>query len=199
MGAVFAEGSLPSREEYETQHAQIKEKIQTAHEYLIKYNSISSGKSKEGRPGEIIEIDSCQELNTPGATYMLTQDIESDQDTCFHIIANDVTLDCNGYRVTNIGAAFFGVSTYPDHYGATIQNCHFSNFWVSAIGIEGSQQTSIRNNKIDNLAIDSFGISIFDAENTTITGNTIVSDYAGITDMNGVGTVIDGNAVAGEE
>ena len=55
-------------------------------------------------------VSACGVLNTPGATYTLTGDVNS-SGTCFTIGADDITLDGAGYTVnysmTNAG---YGIS-----------------------------------------------------------------------------------------
>jgi len=109
-----------------------------------------------------INISTCQTLNIPGATYVLTSDITTTED-CFKITADGITLDGNGHKL--IGDASgelgdrsgdFGIHIISSN-GVTIQNIDLSYF-MHGIEIESSDETTVKNNYIHN--INKYGVQL---------------------------------------
>ncbi len=75
-------------------------------------------------------IDNCSVLDTAGEIYNLTQDIlNSPNTTCMNITADNVTLDCNGYKIDGV----YSSSTYGVYWNGndniTIKNCNITDWW----------------------------------------------------------------------
>jgi hypothetical protein len=73
--------------------------------------------------GNFVMIDSCQDLNQTDAIYLLTANVTSSA-TCFNIIANNVTLDCQGHEINYSSAGVLGYGVNVTGYNhPTIRNC----------------------------------------------------------------------------
>ncbi len=67
-------------------------------------------------------IDSCgTEITSPG-TYLVTQDLVNTSGSCISIVGADVTLDCQGYRLTGDGSGN-GIWVDWSSTGVVIRNC----------------------------------------------------------------------------
>jgi hypothetical protein len=82
-------------------------------------------------------IDSCQELNVSNETYVLTQDLIdiSCDSNCFHITADNITLDCDGHIVDgfydneqNVYYCYNAVIIENYVRDTIIKNCNFNEF-----------------------------------------------------------------------
>jgi hypothetical protein len=100
---------------------------------------------------EYTEITSCQNLTEVGGKYLLMNNIiDSTARDCFHIKADNITLDCGGYLIDGTGV-WDGINNY-DYLGgeigysinSTIRNCKFTD-WTSGINLRGSNYTNINN------------------------------------------------------
>ena len=81
--------------------------------------------------GEEVVIDSCGTLDSPSTTYRLSSDVSSDG-TCFHVIADGVTIDCQGHTIT------YGVGSVSGSHGVHVdEETHF-NITGCDIGQGGS-------------------------------------------------------------
>ncbi|MEM2948714.1 MAG: NosD domain-containing protein [Candidatus Anstonellales archaeon] len=93
-------------------------------------------------------INSCQELNTPGETYVLGSDLygfDAATGACLYVNEDDITVNCNGYKI-------IGDYTTPGVYvdstdGYTIFNCYISNYTIN-IQTMDSNNVTIRNNDL---------------------------------------------------
>lgn len=79
-------------------------------------------------------ISSCQTLSTAGQTVCLSADIQSGASSnCITISASadDMTLDCQGYRVTRTASTFSYIGIFLDHGadGVTVRDCE-ANHWL---------------------------------------------------------------------
>ncbi|HOU79521.1 MAG TPA: hypothetical protein PKZ06_02340, partial [Candidatus Pacearchaeota archaeon] len=69
-------------------------------------------------------VDGCNQLNTTGATYILTQNVSSNG-TCFTITRPNITLDCNGYWINySINGLENTYGVYTNQLNTTIKNCN---------------------------------------------------------------------------
>jgi len=113
-------------------------------------------------PPSGINISSCQTLNIPGATYVLTSDITTTE-KCFTITADGITLHGNGHKLVGDASGElgdesgdFGIHIISSN-GVTIQNIDLS-YWVHGIEIESSDETTVKNNYIHN--INKYGVQL---------------------------------------
>ncbi|MEM4367801.1 MAG: LamG domain-containing protein, partial [Candidatus Anstonellales archaeon] len=100
-------------------------------------------------------IYSCSLLDTPNKEYVLGSDVFS-QGTCFSVIADNITLDCNGYTIdfgnSQIGNGIFANSVR----NITIKNCNIrqTNSSFNPVGwINGTYFFNTNNSKIINTTI----------------------------------------------
>ncbi|MFW5704708.1 MAG: hypothetical protein ACOCXG_02590 [Nanoarchaeota archaeon] len=74
----------------------------------------------------LTNIDTCQNLNVAGETYVVTQDITA-TGNCFSILADNIILDLNGHTLTGPGSNR-GVLFGGSRVGVTIKNGVINNF-----------------------------------------------------------------------
>ncbi|NIO20643.1 MAG: hypothetical protein GTN76_07865 [Candidatus Aenigmarchaeota archaeon] len=125
-----------------------------------------------------VNIDNCSVLDTQGETYNLTQDIwNSTNSTCMDVQANDVILDCQGYRIDGVdGGDTYGVFIV-NYDNVTVRNCEISD-WTYGIYMSSSTDDKIYNNLIT--SITNRGINAFSSSNyNNFTNNTVYlnNDY----------------------
>ncbi|MEM5790451.1 MAG: NosD domain-containing protein [Candidatus Aenigmatarchaeota archaeon] len=94
-------------------------------------------------------LTSCSVLDQEGATYLLDTDIiNSENSTCMNIIANRITLDCQGHLIDgidNLNTYGIRISRYPPtDTDITIKNCVVTN-WRYGIYTVASMNISIIN------------------------------------------------------
>lgn len=106
-------------------------------------------------------IGDCQSLNVSGSTYYLTNDVNS-SGTCFTILADNVTLDCQSHMI-NFSQRTFGVGVFDNGFdSATIKNCRIVN---------GNHSLRDDNNPMASNHLK--GILMQNIQNATVTNNTI--------------------------
>lgn len=159
-------------------------------------------------------MSACETISTSGS-YYLTQNLSITGATCITVIANDVTIDLNGFALTgNNTASTFGV------YINNVSNVEVSNGTIRQFdsGIEadyispnttssnrvinvraesntttGIQLESVNNMIRNCISSNNLGWGIADSGGSTITGNiTYSNSYDGIHAYNG--STITGNA-----
>lgn len=94
-----------------------------------------------------VDITACGTLSAPG-TYTLTKDIKVAGSTnCLTVTAADVTIDCNGHKVTGINKPYFsGIYSTKDR--TEVKNCVIGNF-VYGIRYQGVKNGSVQNTQIN--------------------------------------------------
>jgi len=114
-----------------------------------------------------IDIYDCQDLDIEGETYVLQNDVSTD-DTCFIVLADYVTLDANGSRITGSNNE---EGIYLNNYDFfTIRNAKISGFDYG-IRIINSNNNFIEYNQIvDN---SGRGMRISNSDDNIISGNRI--------------------------
>ncbi|MEK6800714.1 MAG: LamG-like jellyroll fold domain-containing protein [Nanoarchaeota archaeon] len=144
-------------------------------------------------------IVNCRQLDIPGKTYKLLNNISSNP-TCFTIVADNITLDGNGYMVNGNGAGNNdGVNVAPNLINITIKNLEvkgFSNGIIfgnniiksnivsnflyensEGIHLDLSSKNLIRDN---NIILNDIGIYlVFNSDNNTLINNTLNSNAGG--------------------
>ena len=73
------------------------------------------------------EIEGCVVIDEEG-TYLLTRDLRRNlEDSCIRIIADDVTIDCEGRKITGDGKNIaIGIEVLEDN--VRIMNCEINDF-----------------------------------------------------------------------
>jgi hypothetical protein len=91
-----------------------------------------------------IDISTCSVLNQAGETYRLTANIlNSDAATCMDIIAENITLDCQGYLIDGI-LATGSVGIYSNQYNTTVRNCRVID-WERGLYLRNSNSHNLTN------------------------------------------------------
>lgn len=90
-------------------------------------------------------LTSCSILNQSGSTYYLKNDIiDSNYARCMDIVADNITLDCEGHKIDgNKTLGTFGVSS--SYYNITIKNCYISD-WEYGINCYSNMHGVLYNN-----------------------------------------------------
>ncbi len=115
-------------------------------------------------------IFECGNIVEPG-TYTLNQSISTNSN-CFDILANNVTLDFNGYNITG---QLGGYGIYSKGYNYTkIKNAHIYQFPAGGIYLENAYGSEITGGYIFNNSGD--GIKIVSGNNSKILNNTIINN-----------------------
>lgn len=115
-------------------------------------------------------ISSCQVLDTSGL-YALNRSLLNNNVTsfCFNITASHVSLDCQGFSVSN--SSLSSVLVYSERINTTVRNCNLTL-------TQGNLDT---------------GISFFNANNSRIINNTVNSFFRGIQVRYSPSTLIENN------
>jgi hypothetical protein len=125
------------------------------------------------------EVSSCGVLDTENSVYYLDQDIDSSE-TCFNIVVNNVTLDCQGHSIVfysyNPGEPSYGI--YSDATNTHIKNCVLNEGMESfgssyGIYLLNSDNSRLENNTINIYGDSSTGIYTGSATETEIFNNTL--------------------------
>jgi len=94
-----------------------------------------------------LTIDSCQELNNTGITYVLNQSVSIAGSTCFNITAANITLDCNrSYIVGDNSTDTYGI--YSNQRNTTIKNCNIMGYPKSGIYLDVNSSNATLTNII---------------------------------------------------
>ncbi|PIY60501.1 hypothetical protein COY95_01445, partial [Candidatus Woesearchaeota archaeon CG_4_10_14_0_8_um_filter_47_5] len=111
------------------------------------------------------------------ANTTLYSDILSNQETCFAIQANGVTLDCGGHTILGNGTlgGVYGVAVHG--YNRTvIKNCVFRNMSFALV-LNTTANNTLSNNTIDSALS---GITCWKTYNTMVSDNSVNSTLFGI-------------------
>jgi len=140
--------------------------------------------------------NACGMLNLSNYVYTLTSDVESTE-TCFNITANNVTLDCNGYKINYSTADILGYGVYAkNRLNVTVKNCNIyegnsTTIFKHAIYYYNTSNGRIENNNFSTIGINAYGAillsssnNIFSANNIWINGNDGVGAYLQLSSNN---------------
>jgi parallel beta-helix repeat protein len=139
-------------------------------------------------------VNSCGELNETNEVYTLTQNVSSNE-TCFDIIADNITLNCAHHEIKGF---LNGSGIYSDGYNnITIENCLISNF-TKGINLRSSSDNNIMHNMIyGNIdPTTAGGIEFYDVASSYITQNNIsYNTWLGIYLDSSSNNVINNNTI----
>lgn len=152
--AEDAKGQVPNGSEYE-------ERIDAL---LGMMNSVYQG--------DETVVQQCQELNSPGTTYVLDQPVSSNEQ-CFFINQNGITLDCKGFTISSDEDAVH-ISARQSNRGHyyTIKNCDINSQNGHGIYAGNADHGLIENNNIE---ARSRGMWVTASEDVTIKDNYVYS------------------------
>jgi len=115
-------------------------------------------------------IDSCGTEITSSGTYLVTQDLFNTSGNCISILnATNVTLDCQGYRLTGTGSGI-GIWVNDASNGVVIRNCDIYSF-NRGIQYRGDGGVVELNKLVDNTNGIYVGYSAYNNEVRWNTGN----------------------------
>jgi len=123
-----------------------------------------------------ISFSTCMDLNVVGESYLLTSDIiDSSTNQCITISANDVSLDCQGFRIDGDSATSHGV--WIDRASTEITNIHIDNCRISDWTSRGISVVKSYNNTFENVYITGtntgVGIQLSLSSETNLTNVTV--------------------------
>ena len=122
-------------------------------------------------------ISTCQTLDIPGETYILTSDITTTEN-CFIITADGITLDGNGHKIIGDASGIFADQSGDygvyiiSSTGVTVQNIDISYF-IHGIQIESSNGNTVKNSYIHQ--INKYGVQ-FDGSGGS-SNNLVYNNY----------------------
>ncbi|VVB65356.1 Right handed beta helix region [Candidatus Gugararchaeum adminiculabundum] len=103
-----------------------------------------------GQVADPNSVSICRYLSSPNTVYTLSQSINSHgHHPCLTVMAENVTLDCNGYKINGHGD---GKGIYSNYSGTRVLNCDLRNF--SSGGGYSIEFENSRNNRIENTYAD---------------------------------------------
>ncbi|RLJ01844.1 MAG: hypothetical protein DRP11_03815, partial [Candidatus Aenigmatarchaeota archaeon] len=112
--------------------------------------------------GNVKYIDSCQNLTAPNTIYKLTTNVSS-SGTCFNILADNITLDCQNYWINySQSQTGYAMNNSLGYNSTTVKNCNIiqggDTSYSHAIYIRNSYFANITNNTISTFDSPSNGI-----------------------------------------
>jgi hypothetical protein len=141
-------------------------------------------------------VTSCRELNLANTIYLLQNNVSS-SGTCFNVTVDNVTLDCQGYKI-NYSSEVAGSGVYVENYNLTqVKNCEVDKTNYScerspAIYFINSNNGTIQYNIITTGSLNSDGVRLINSSNDNVTNNLI--SVSGL-DINGIGSVDSNNII----
>jgi hypothetical protein len=167
---VFSIFSITESIGIATTYKKSKEDTLTFSESISISSNISTGN---------IEISSCGNLTEAGKTYILTEDIiDNIDDVCLWLQNSNITLDCQGYSITQNSTSWAGITAYDPTETFTLTNLTVKNCKVydydaennNGIDFEITNNSYIYNNTIEN---SYYALGFYEAFNNTIEYNII--------------------------
>lgn len=139
-----------------------------------------------------IDINNCSVLDTAGETYVLTQNVDgSSNTTCMNVTADNVTLDCNGYKIDGVNSPnTYGVYTIS-RKNITVKNCNVTD-WQSGVYLNFSYNSTVFNN---NFTGNTYGVEAANSWYNNISDNFVDGGNDGIYLVNSSYNLIGHNSV----
>jgi len=130
-----------------------------------------------------VAVTECTNLTSADTVYTLSNNISAPSRTCINVVANNVTLDCQGYSInysygSTIGG--YGVNVTGFNF-TTIKNCiikesYFVPLNKHAIYFYDADNATIYNNTIRTISTGTSGIyMMINSTSNNISSNTIIS------------------------
>lgn len=143
-----------------------------------------------------INIDNCSLLDTAGEIYNLTQDIDdSSNTTCVNVTADNVTLDCNGYKIDGVySSSTYGVYAFGRD-NVTVKNCNVTDWWYG-VYLNLTSDSVISN---DNFTGNNDGIEMINSWYNSISDSYMDNVNENIYLSNSSHNLIMGNSIKGSD
>jgi len=127
-------------------------------------------------------INSCANLSSPNIIYKLSNNVNA-TGTCFTVSAQNITLDCQGYKVNYSSAGTSGYGVYSTQFNTTIKNCNIiegtsASGNYHAVYFNGATNGAIQNNTISPSGQSARGILLTSGSNFNTLSNNIISTTA---------------------
>lgn len=126
-------------------------------------------------------LTDCGLLDVEGETYVLEKDVSS-FGTCFAVMANDVTVDCNGHRITyseEVGGNGIIIQGYDRLY---VKNCNIVQGSASsnsdAVRFHNSDGGAVVGNIMETIGPFSLGVWVERSSDNSIINNAIFTEGA---------------------
>ncbi len=150
--------------------------------FTITQNKVNDWFTLEGGgPADCTTIGNSGILDTDNAFYTLTENISS-QGTCLDVVADNVTIDCNGYWINySINGQSGDHGIYTNQFNTTIRNCNIvdGNWTTSNTGRSGIYFSGVINGTIQNNSINisnTLGILLnYKSSNNILINNNVYS------------------------
>lgn len=117
-----------------------------------------------------IDIDNCSVLDTPGETYVLTQDVtDSPYSTCMNITADNIVLDCNGNDIDGVSAGNSRGINASGRNNVTVTNCNISN-WAYGVYLNLTRDSRVSDS---NFSGNTDSIILYNSRENNLSHNAI--------------------------
>ena len=142
-------------------------------------------------------VDSVPVAITSAGVWCLRQDLSTSisAGAAVSIEANNVTLDCNGFKIGGLAAGHaslaYGVAA-TDRSNLTVRHCHVRGFHTG-IRIEGGSRHVVADNRVDQSL--SFGIQVYPATASVVARNLLYRTGGGSSQSYVFGILANGRVV----
>ena len=104
----------------------------------------------------------CGNLTTPNYVCNVTHDLTTAGD-CFDVLAQNVTIQCNGHSITGSGA---GQGIFSTANRTFVNGCNISGFTTQGIHYQASSNGAITNTNVSNPSNYAVGLGYYSSNNT---------------------------------
>jgi parallel beta-helix repeat protein len=130
----------------------------------------------------VIPLTECQIISSPG-NYSLSEDVSS-IGTCFIISVENVTLNCNNYKINySTSGAGSNYGLYSKKSGTIVKNCNIFDGYDNslntnrhAIYFSNVENGALKNNNLEVYSPSSYGIYIRGSSNNNLISNNAFSN-----------------------
>ncbi|MEM4326233.1 MAG: hypothetical protein QXU40_02940, partial [Candidatus Pacearchaeota archaeon] len=125
---------------------------------------------------DISLVTSCQVLNVSNREYYLNVNIiASGLFSCINITGENVTFDCNNYKISNNVSNSTSYGIYSEKSDLEIRNCGVEGFNNGAIYFANNSNNKIYNATINASYSGSSGVVLVNSSNNNISSSTFIS------------------------
>lgn len=118
----------------------------------------------------VSDCDSTVQSSYDGETIVVTNDIYTESEaSCLLVLHNDVTVDCQGYRVTSATPPVGTSAVFAIGHGIRVQNCEFNGWAAGVYFFLADGGSAINNRAFEN----DIGILVGHSNHVEVLGNTL--------------------------